>query len=292
MQKLSKLRAFSESWTGTIIIVLLVIFFFIQAFTIPSGSMKNTLLVGDFLFVKKFSYGIPTPHIPWLEVPVLPDFDGDGHLIKGDGPKRGDIVVFRNPQNTKIHFVKRCVAVGGDEVVMVRQRLFVRMHEGDEFMRANYAHKIALLDGRVFVEEPFEKPGIYNNADLGVQVQYPAMQARIYGSLGSPDVGFSNAQHYEVGENAYFMMGDNRNNSADSRYFGAVEYKHIVGTPWFSYFSWDEKHNIRWERIGKSVKTLENSEKLVRSAEAENARYGEKNDNFDDGFEGVFGVEY
>ncbi len=67
-------------------------FFFIQAFVIPSGSMKNTLLVGDFLFVK-ISYGIPTPHIPWLEIPVLPDFNKDGHLIKAQGPQRGDIVV-------------------------------------------------------------------------------------------------------------------------------------------------------------------------------------------------------
>ncbi|MCG4149669.1 signal peptidase I, partial [Campylobacter coli] len=93
MEILKKLYKFSQSWTGTVVIVLLVIFFFIQAFVIPSGSMKNTLLVGDFLFVKKFSYGIPTPHIPWLEIPVLPDFNKDGHLIKAQGPQRGDIVV-------------------------------------------------------------------------------------------------------------------------------------------------------------------------------------------------------
>ena len=95
MNFLKKFYTFFNSWTGTIIFVLLVIFFFVQAFIIPSGSMKNSLLVGEMLFVKKFSYGIPTPHIPWLEIPILPDFDDDGHLISGDGPKRGDIVVFR-----------------------------------------------------------------------------------------------------------------------------------------------------------------------------------------------------
>ena len=77
-----KLYHFSNSWTGTLIIVLLVIFFVAQAFKIPSGSMKNTLLIGDFLFVKKFAYGVPVPHIPWLEIPVWFDSDGDGHIIK------------------------------------------------------------------------------------------------------------------------------------------------------------------------------------------------------------------
>ena len=83
-----KLYHFSNSWTGTLIIVLMVIFFVAQAFVIPSGSMKNTLLVGDYLFVKKYVYGIPTPHITWLEIPVWFDSDGDGHIIKGEGPKR------------------------------------------------------------------------------------------------------------------------------------------------------------------------------------------------------------
>ena len=69
---LKKIYNWSSSWTGTIVIVLTIIFFVAQAFVIPSGSMKNTLLIGDMLFVKKFSYGVPTPTIPWIEVKVLP----------------------------------------------------------------------------------------------------------------------------------------------------------------------------------------------------------------------------
>ena len=277
MQKLKKLHAFSESWTGTIIIVLLVIFFFIQAFTIPSGSMKNTLLVGDFLFVKKFSYGVPTPHIPWIELPVLPDFDGDGHLIKGEGPKRGDIVVFRSPQNTKIHFVKRCVAKGGDEVLINSATLYVRMSEGDEFMRANYADKIALIEGRVFVKEPYTQKGIHNDERVDMENVYLdylsvgkfAMAPVFVSGLGDISASGGNAYYYQVPENEYFMMGDNRDHSSDSRFWGSVPYKLIVGSPWFSYFSWDENHNIRWERIGRLVETLQSDERFIHEHSSE-----------------------
>lgn len=96
-QIFNKLGKFINSWTGTIIIVLCVIFFVAQAFVIPSGSMLNTMLIGDNLFVKKYSYGIPTPTIPWIEIKVLPDFNNNGHLFEGDRPKRGDIVIFRYP---------------------------------------------------------------------------------------------------------------------------------------------------------------------------------------------------
>ena len=277
MQKLKKLHAFSESWTGTIIIVLLVIFFFIQAFTIPSGSMKNTLLVGDFLFVKKFSYGVPTPHIPWIELPVLPDFDGDGHLIKGEGPKRGDIVVFRSPQNTKIHFVKRCVAKGGDEVLINGATLYVRMSEGDEFMKANYADKIALIEGRVFVKEPYTQKGIHNDERVDMESVYLdylsvgkfAMAPVFVSGLGDISASGGNAYYYQVPENEYFMMGDNRDHSSDSRFWGSVPYKLIVGSPWFSYFSWDENYNIRWERIGRLVETLQSDERFIHEHSSE-----------------------
>ena len=83
LKTIKKIKDFSNSWTGTIIIVLFIIFFVAQAFVIPSGSMKRTLLIGDHLFVKKFAYGIPTPTIPWLELKVLPDFNGNGHMIEG-----------------------------------------------------------------------------------------------------------------------------------------------------------------------------------------------------------------
>ena len=162
MKILSKIYHFLSSWTGTVIVVLFVILFVAQAFVIPSGSMRTTLLEGDFLFVKKFSYGIPTPHIPFVEWQVAPDSDGDGHIIRGEGPKRGDIVVFRYPLNEKMHFVKRNFAVGGDEVIFDLNNFYLRPHEGDEFIAANYdARDIVILGGEKYVKEPYKFKGIH-----------------------------------------------------------------------------------------------------------------------------------
>ncbi|HIH2119498.1 TPA: signal peptidase I [Campylobacter coli] len=278
MNFLKKLYKFSQSWTGTVIIVLLVIFFFIQAFVIPSGSMKNTLLVGDFLFVKKFSYGIPTPHIPWLEIPVLLDFDKDGHLIKGQSPQRGDIVVFRNPKNEKEHFVKRCVGVGGDRIVYANKTLYVRMHEGDEFMKEHYPDDLATLGGQIYVKEPYRQKGIHYDLNKDIEsdilrflsVGKFAMSPTYFKELGN-NIGFSggNAYVFDVAEEEYFMVGDNRDYSYDSRFWGSVPYRLIVGKPWFVYFSWDQDKNVRWERIGRFVDTLENEEEYIHDHDDE-----------------------
>ncbi|MBM0637039.1 signal peptidase I [Campylobacter sp. VicNov18] len=278
MEILKKLYRFSQSWTGTVVIVLLVIFFFIQAFVIPSGSMKNTLLVGDFLFVKKFSYGIPTPHIPWLELPVLPDFNKDGHLIKAKGPQRGDIVVFRNPRNKKEHFVKRCVGLGGDRIVYSNKTLYVRMHEGDDFMKEHYPNDLVSFAGQIYVKEPYKQKGIHYDPNKDIESDIMrflsigdfAMSPTYFKELGNY-IGFSggNAYVFDVPENEYFMVGDNRDYSYDSRFWGSVPYSLIVGKPWFVYFSWDQNKNVRWERIGRFIDTLENDEKYIHDHDDE-----------------------
>ncbi len=244
---LKKLHRFSSSWTGTIIIVLFIIFFIAQAFVIPSGSMKRTLLIGDHLFVKKFAYGIPTPHIPFLEIAVLPDLDGDGHLVASDGPKRGDIVVFRYPPNPTQHFVKRCVAVGGDSVMVIDKVLYIRPHEGDEYVKKHYPSSIIEeIEGHLWVKNPYrlKHKGIQNDPDI----QAPPL-------LNFPET--------QIAKGEYFMMGDNRDHSNDSRFWGSVPYKFIEGTPWFIYFSWDDNFKIRWNRIGHFVDTIENDPSFI-----------------------------
>ncbi|BAF69824.1 signal peptidase I [Nitratiruptor sp. SB155-2] len=276
-EKLKKFYHWSNTWTGTIVIVLLVIFFIAQAFVIPSGSMKNTLLIGDHLFVKKFTYGIPTPHIPWLEIPVLPDLDGDGHLIEGPKPKRGDIVIFRYPVNPKIHYVKRCVALGGDEILFQNERLLIHFHEGDDWIRKHYPkNKIVTISGKLWVVNPYmdAHPGIhydpqvdtFRNMLLYYMNKSLAMEPVIVEGLPPYDPQIDvNAFYFKVPKGQFFMMGDNRDHSNDSRFWGPVPYKLIVGKPWFIYWSWDENYVPRWERVGKTVSQIEEAMREIES---------------------------
>ena len=248
MNILKKLYHWSSTWTGTIVIVLSIIFFLAQAFVIPSGSMKNSLLIGDMLFVKKFTYGIPTPTIPWIEQKVLPDFKGNGHLIEGPKPQRGDIVVFRYPNDEKVHYVKRCVASGGDILFYQDKNLFLHHSEGNDYIKNNFKQEdIVEFDDMLFVKNPYlkEHPGIHHDKTVTPQTsQYEKL---------------FNMLPIQVPKDQFFMMGDNRDHSNDSRFWGTVKYKYIVGTPWFVYFSWDSNKVIRWDRVFKTPTQLENN---------------------------------
>jgi signal peptidase I len=239
-----KFYKFSNSWTGTIVIVLFVIFFVAQAFRIPSGSMKDSLLIGDHLFAKKFAYGIPTPHLPFLEIPLVPGTDG--HIYNGDTPKRGDIVIFRYPKNVKLHYVKRCVGVPGDELFVLNKDLYLHPHEGDAYIKEHYKdYETLIFAGKTWIKKPYAKnhPGIHHDEKIVNNGSYP--------------MGLFNMSPIRVPEGEYFMMGDNRDHSNDSRFWGTVPYGLVEGTPWFIYFSMDDNWEIRWDRMGKTPKDLE-----------------------------------
>ncbi len=256
---LTKLIHFSGTWTGTVIIVLFLIFFVAQSFVIPSGSMKRTLLIGDFLFAKKFSYGIPTPHLPWLEIPLLPDFFDNGHLIEGPKPKREDIVIFRFPKNNKIHYVKRCVAVGGDEILYMDKALLIHFHEGDEYIKANYPKdKILTLRNKLWVSNPYmdKYPGIQYLPEAGGSIFESLLKYYLYDKeidmtpvyvqdLKSTEYTVNdrpiNALYKRVDADHFYMIGDNRDNSNDSRFWGSIPYRLIVGKPWLIYFSLESR---------------------------------------------------
>lgn len=250
---LHKTYKFSNSWTGTIIIVLFVIFFIAQAFKIPSGSMKDSLLIGDHLFAKKFAYGIPMPHLPFLEVSIMPWSD-KLKLVDGDAPKRGDVVIFRPPHNIKQHFVKRCVALPNDELFVADKNLYLHHHEGDEWIKQNFKdYEIVEYGAKLWVKNPYEKnhPGIHHDAKIVNNGMYP--------------MPIFNFAPIRVDEGHYFMMGDNRDHSNDSRFWGAVPYENIEGTPWIVYFSIDDNWEIRWDRIGKTPSDLEAKEYLDKA---------------------------
>ncbi|MCK5111267.1 MAG: signal peptidase I [Arcobacteraceae bacterium] len=259
---LKKAYDWSGSWTGTIVIVLSIIFFLAQAFVIPSGSMKNSLLIGDMLFVKKFAYGVPTPTIPWIELKVLPDFNGNGHLIEGERPKRGDIVVFRYPGNDKIHYVKRCVATGGDLVALLDKHLLLRPKEGDAYIKKHYPMKNRIwIANELWIKDPYklEHPGIHTD---------PAVTKG-----NTPYTQLFDMMPIQIPEDEFFMMGDNRDHSNDSRFWGTVPYKNIVGKPWFLYFSWDKNKKIRWDRVFRTVKSLEQDIKDIDTTTHEKGIY-------------------
>lgn len=248
MESLKKIYHWSGSWTGTVVIVASIIFFIAQAFVIPSGSMKNSLLVGDMLFVKKFAYGIPTPTIPWIEQKILPDFNNNGHLIEGAKPKRGDVVVFRYPHDEKIHYVKRCVAVGGDVIYYQNKSLYLHPNEGNDFIKENYKdYNTTMVNGMLFIKNPYKKehPGIHNDSSI---TRVNSIHPKLFDMMP-----------IKIPKGEFFMMGDNRDHSNDSRFWGSVKYRYIVGTPWFVYLSWDENKTIRWDRMFKTPESLEDT---------------------------------
>jgi signal peptidase I len=195
-RKKSVIREYSEIIVLAVGLALFVRTFFIQAFRIPSESMEDTLLVGDFLFANKLLYG---PKLPFVEA----------RLPAIRQPKPGDIIIFRYPQDPKIDYIKRCVAVEGQTVELIDDQLYV--------------------DG-VLKEEPFSK--------------------YVFGSR--PDRHFG---PFTVPEGHIFMMGDNRDNSADSRAWGPLDKKLISGKAMFIYFSWNPRsHSIRFSRIGDLIR--------------------------------------
>ncbi len=190
------LREYSEIIVLAVALALFVRTFFVQAFRIPSESMEDTLLVGDFLFANKLVYGPKLPFVD-LRLPAIRD------------PKPGDIIIFKYPNDPKIDYIKRCVAVEGQTVELVDNKLFV---------------------DAVMQDEDYTK--------------------YVFGSR--PDRRFG---PFKVPEGHIFMMGDNRDNSADSRAWGPLDKRLISGKAMFIYFSWNPNaHSVRFSRIGDVIR--------------------------------------
>jgi signal peptidase I len=197
----STLREYVEAALWALALTLVLRAFVIQAFRIPSESMKNTLLVGDFLFVNKFEYG---PKIPFTHV-RLPGLRE---------PRRGDVIVFQFPQDPSKDFIKRCIAAGGQTLEVKDKQVVV---DGEPLSEPYTIHT-----------DPNVRPAGYDSRDN-------------YGPLT-----------VDAGE--FFMMGDNRDNSNDSRYWGTLEKDLIKGRAMFLYWSWDgERHWPRWNRIFQAI---------------------------------------
>lgn len=205
---------YSRSFFPVLLFVLVIRSFVFEPFRIPSGSMMPTLLQGDFIFVQKFAYG--------LRLPVL-----ENKIIETGEPERGDVVVFRLPENPSINYIKRVIGLPGDTVVLEDQRLTINGEEmplevADDFSRTN-PRFIETLDGR--------EHSIY-----------------ILSFDYTPKAGT-----YTVPEGHYFVMGDNRDRSKDSRYIESIPESHLVGEAVRIWMHMDGFSMPRWERIGMKI---------------------------------------
>lgn len=198
----SVFREYAEAIIVAAILALFIRTFVVQAFKIPSGSMKNTLLVGDHLLVNKFLYGT---HIPFTNMILVPIRD----------PKRGDIIVFKYPEDESKDFIKRVIGTPGDVVQIIAKKVYI--------------------NGKP-IPEPYT---IYHDD----QILPKSMDAK------------DNFGPVYVPPRKYFMMGDNRDRSHDSRFWGFVDESKIIGKAMVLYWSWDgDGSSIRWDRIGHIVK--------------------------------------
>ena len=199
-----------------VLIVLLLRGFLAEPFRIPSGSMLSTLEIGDFILVNKFAYGIRPP--VWNK-----------KIIDINDPQRGDVIVFRYPENPSVDYIKRVVGIPGDEIA--------------------YYNKVLYINGKQIQQEPL---GVYQAGfpnlkrfkeqldgvehDILINVMYPAGDFVV-----------------KVPPNSYFVLGDNRDNSRDSRFWGFVPDENLVGKAFMIWMNWEWGNWPKWYRIGTII---------------------------------------
>jgi signal peptidase I len=216
-----------------LLIAFVIRTFLFQPFNIPSGSMRDTLLVGDYLFVSKYSYGYSHYSFPFSP----PLFSG---RIFGSGPQRGDVVVFRLPRDDSTDYIKRVIGLPGDKI---------QMREG-----------LLYINNVPVKREPL--PGIRDDEGQVKRWREILPNGVTYETRDTTDTGFlDNTRVYEVPAGHYFMMGDNRDNSMDSRtpQVGNVPFENLVGKAQIIFFSvrdgdaawqfWLWPWSVRWDRL-------------------------------------------
>jgi len=193
------LKEYAEAIITALIFALVIRAYVIQAFKIPSGSMIPTLLIGDHLLVNKFIYGTKIPFT-------------DRRVLIFKKPERGDIIVFKYPENPKKDFIKRVIATGGDVIEERDKRIYV--------------------NGKAVIE-PYTQ-----HSDSGIR------------SGNDPRDNF---RPLTVPKGKVFVMGDNRDQSYDSRYWGFVDLNEVLGKALIIYWSWDPNDWVRFSRIGRLI---------------------------------------
>lgn len=280
-----RLLSFLKTLLFAFVIALLLRTFVIEAFRIPSGSMENTLLVGDFLLVNKLAYGLKTPrYIPLTNV-AIPSF----RLPFWGEVRRGDVVVFEYPGKRSgppldepSYYIKRCIGVPGDTVLIHTGRLMVN---GREVLPPSHAKPYSFSESP-FPDQTSQDSGVHFDGNnygpivvpkKGERVHLSATSARYWKSFverehhrfeldsgGKIIIDGVETSDYVLERNYFFMLGDNRGNSLDSRFWGYVPDDYVIGEALVVYWSWfpessgdnvsEMLSNIRWNRIGTLIR--------------------------------------
>ena len=215
---LKNVREFSSSIFPVLFVVLILRSFFIEPYKIPSGSMIPTLMIGDFILVDKNIYGykIPLTNIT---------------LFENENPKRGDVVVFKYPEDQSINYIKRVIGLPGDKILYKNKRLYINDSEYPLIKVEHSFDPIEIADGHVFIENNLQKEYMILNQS-------------------NPPFNFE----YYVPNGTYFVLGDNRDNSNDSRFWGPVPEENLVGKAFYIWMFWNsDSYYSFFDRVGTKI---------------------------------------
>ncbi len=236
----SIVREYAEMILVTGVQVLFLMTFIFQAMNVPTGSMQNTINIGDQFFVNKFMYGKPEP----LLSKILPQRE----------IKRGDVVVFKWPTDTKVNYIKRCIGLPGDEILVKDRIVYINGQEIPE-------QKIAVdLSGNTAVMSALE---VVNESPAPPNSQWKTYHdARRDADEYNHDMKYATGKPTKIPPGHYFMLGDSRDNSLDSRYWGFVPREYIVGCPLYVYWSFNSQDPgnkskldaVKFGRFGTAIK--------------------------------------
>ena len=207
---------YSRSFFPVLLFVLIIRSFIFEPFRIPSGSMMPTLVQGDYIFVKKYSYGLRWPVI-------------EQKFFETGSPERGDVVVFRLPSDPSVNYIKRVVGLPGDTIAYQDHQLTVN---GQQMPLNRHPDTMLQESGLLFIE-------VLDGRDHEIRISRPGSRAT--------------ERTYTVSEGHYFMMGDNRDNSQDSRFIGEIPETHLVGEAVRIWMHMDGLEWPQWSRIGTKI---------------------------------------
>lgn len=213
---------YARAFFPVILLVFLLRSFLVEPFRIPSGSMMPGLLAGDFILVNKYTYG--------LRLPVI-----NRKIVDINTPKRGDVMVFRFPGDTSVNYIKRVIGLPGDKIVYRDKKLFINGNPMPQAPAGDYTYTES-GDHLIFARR------------LQEQIDGTAHDILVSEGAGPGLLEFA------VPEGHYFVMGDNRDRSNDSRYWGTVPEANVVGRAFLIWFSWDMvQGGVSWSRLGQSI---------------------------------------